>query len=158
MKNKFNKILVFTVLFFLPASFLLGQAKSLEKSFDLGEDSTGLTTIDKVYSITDSIEMLRKTLTIRGGDNKIFTLEYFFPQLIIKAPFSFNIPEGNADETTDTENKKSTDEQPYSKPSVKKMVTDTDPTLEKSIKDKKEQTESTKKEQPAKKTEDPVKK
>lgn len=90
MKRKIS-CLIFMLLIISVSSQLSGQESNLEKSFEKS-CNTAVSTItkpEKLQAQNDSLEMLRQAWTIRGADNKLYQLEYFFPQLVSPIPFSF---------------------------------------------------------------------
>jgi len=68
---------------------LAAQEKNLEKSFEKSceNSATAMTTPERLQKQPDTLEMLRQAWTIRGADNKIYQLEYFFPLLAAPVPF-----------------------------------------------------------------------
>jgi len=68
---------------------LAAQEKNLEKSFEKNceNSATAITSPERLQKQPDTLEMLRQAWTIRGADNKIYQLEYFFPLLAAPVPF-----------------------------------------------------------------------
>ncbi len=95
-KIKFLRCVVFFLLAVLILPAVQAQEKGLESSFanTVANTGNGLTRTDKLPSTNDNVEMLRQTLTLRGANNALLQLEYFFPQLV--APMPFNITGGSS--------------------------------------------------------------
>jgi hypothetical protein len=73
---------------------LAAQEKNLEKSFN-NTLSTNLGT-EKIPTNDENLEMQRQTWTIRGLNNQLFSLEYFFPQVVVPAPFIIDKQENSS--------------------------------------------------------------
>ncbi|PKL46232.1 MAG: hypothetical protein CVV42_17260 [Candidatus Riflebacteria bacterium HGW-Riflebacteria-2] len=90
MKRKIS-YMFFMLLIISVSSQLSGQENNLEKSFEKSCSTAVPTTVkpEKLQSQNETLEMLRQGWTIRGADNNLYQLEYFFPQLVSPIPFSF---------------------------------------------------------------------
>lgn len=140
-KEIFNRVLILLVVLSGFSLELPAQEKNLEKSFN-NTLSTNLGT-EKIPTNDENLEMQRQTWTIRGLNNQLFSLEYFFPQIVVPAPFIIDKPEnstGPKDYATsvlikdDVESAENTAGKSFKDmPSVDKLVNNTDSNAEKDV-------------------------
>lgn len=91
MKKILTGLAVF-LSFSLCSCIVTAQEKNLEKSFASSIESVNSTPqkTGQLAPAQENLEMLRQAWTIRGADNQLFQLEYFFPQLVSPVPFNFS--------------------------------------------------------------------